>query len=578
MKQLYFVITYLCFSLSWAQLQPIDFNQRIKESNLVVEGVVLEQNPVWNSKKTKIYTVNRIQVYKIFKGNKSLTHIDICTPGGTIGFEKHEVNPSLKLKAGDTGLFILKPTQTSLEGKNNAALFRPYGTKMGFLKYDLTKGTAKGPFKSFNTIDKSLYNAIKTVTTHSYEEVVPLDTKKKDAAFSAKRNLDITSITPLITTAGTQTSITINGSGFGNFTGEVRFSEADEVGAEFISGAASELLSWNDTQIVVQVNEGAGTGPIQVVRSTGEQITSSQSLTVNYALTNVEYQSEFYRTQHIDKNGNGGYIWQMHSAFDNNTAAKEAFMRSFNTWRCETGVNWQIGNTSSVDVAEKDDVNLILFDDNDPLNEGVLGVCINYFTGCAQGANILWYADELDIIFRTASNFPVNRGWNFTTNAPTGNEMDFETVATHELGHGHALGHVIDTQDIMHPSIGYGILKRVPNTNNIAGANNVQNRSTTTSVCNQNSMTNFDCSLSIETANIFRIKASLNPHTKILDVNSKTFIEELSIHNVLGQPILLHESNAYITRVDLSQLNRGVYFLIAKSQNNSTSLKFLISH
>ena len=375
---------------------------------MVVEGVVLEQNPVWNSKKTKIYTVNRIQVYKIFKGNKSLTHIDICTPGGTIGFEKHEVNPSLKLKAGDTGLFILKPTQTSLEGKNNAALFRPYGTKMGFLKYDLTKGTAKGPFESFNTIDKSLYNAIKTVTTHSYEEVVPLDTKKKDAAFSAKRNLDITSITPLITTAGTQTSITINGSGFGNFTGEVRFSEADEVGAEFISGAASELLSWNDTQIVVQVNEGAGTGPIQVVRSTGEQITSSQSLTVNYALTNVEYQSEFYRTQHIDKNGNGGYIWQMHSAFDNNTAAKEAFMRSFNTWRCETGVNWQIGNTSSVDVAEKDDVNLILFDDNDPLNEGVLGVCINYFTGCAQGANILWYADELDIIFRTASNFPVN--------------------------------------------------------------------------------------------------------------------------------------------------------------------------
>ncbi|MGB2117098.1 MAG: hypothetical protein ACPHXS_05940, partial [Flavobacteriaceae bacterium] len=98
MKQLYFVITALYFSLSWAQLQPIDFNQRIKESNLVVEGVVLDQNPVWNSKKTKIYTVNRIQVYKIFKGNKSLTHIDICTPGGTIGFEKHEVNPSLKLK------------------------------------------------------------------------------------------------------------------------------------------------------------------------------------------------------------------------------------------------------------------------------------------------------------------------------------------------------------------------------------------------------------------------------------------------------------------------------------------------
>ena len=578
MKQLYYIITSLCFSLSWAQLQPIDFNERIKESNVVVEGVVLEQNPVWNSKKTKIYTVNRIQVYKIFKGTKSLTHIDICTPGGTIGFEKHEVNPSLKLKTGDTGLFILKPTQTSLEGKNNAALFRPYGTKMGFLKYDLTKGTAKGPFESFNNIDKSLYGAIKSVTTHSFVEIAPLNTKKKDAAFSARRNLDITSISPLTTTAGTQSSITINGSGFGNFTGEVRFSEADEVGAEFISGAASEILSWNDTQIVAQVNEGAGTGPIQVIRSTGEQITSSQSLTVNYAILNVEYQSDFYRTQHIDKNGNGGYIWQMHTAFDNNTAAKEAFMRSFNTWRCETGVNWQIGNTSSVDVAEKDDVNLILFDDNDPLNEGVLGVCINYFAGCAQGANILWYADELDIIFRTASNFPPNRGWNFTTNAPTSNEMDFETVATHELGHGHALGHVIDTQDIMHPSIGYGIEKRDPNTNNIAGANNVQNRSTMTTVCNQNSMTDFDCSLGIETENNFSIILSLDPSTKTLDINSKAFIEALTIHNVLGQRVLSQKTHAYITNIDLSQLKKGVYILILKSQNKSTSLKFLISH
>ena len=197
-------------------------------------------------------------------------------------------------------------------------------------------------------------------------------------------------------------------------------------------------------------------------------------------------------------------------------------------------INWQIGNTSSVDVAEKDD-EFNLFDDNDPLNEGVLGVCINYFAGCAQGANILWYADELDIIFRTASNFPANRSWNFTTNAPTSNEMDFETVATHELGHGHALGHVIDTQDIMHPSIGYGILKRDPNVN-IAGANNVQNRSTTTTVCNQNSMTDFDCSLSLDSANNFSMKVSLDPLPKRL-VSIQIIIEELTIHNVLGQRV-----------------------------------------
>ena len=55
MKQLYFVITALYFSLSWAQLQPIDFNQRIKESNVVVEGVVLEQNLYGIQKNQNLY-------------------------------------------------------------------------------------------------------------------------------------------------------------------------------------------------------------------------------------------------------------------------------------------------------------------------------------------------------------------------------------------------------------------------------------------------------------------------------------------------------------------------------------------
>ena len=130
----------------------------------------------------------------------------------------------------------------------------------------------------------------------------------------------------------------------------------------------------------------------------------------------------------------------------------------------------------------------------------------------------------------------------------------------------------------MHPSVGYGIVKRDPNTNNIAGANNVQNLSTTTAVCNQISMTDFDCSLGIETENNFSIILSLDPNTKTLGINSKIIIEELTIHNFLGQPVLSQKTNAYIAKVDLYQLKKGVYFLIAKSHNNSTSLKFLVSH
>ncbi len=578
MKNLFFLCCVLSYNLSWSQLEPIAFKQRIQESPVVIEGVVVAQSAHWNTDKTRIYTLNTIQVYKIFKGNKIITEINICTPGGTIGFNKHEVNPSLKLKQGDTGLFILKPTETLLIDNDKDTLFRPYGSQMGYIAYNLIDGTARGPFESFKTIDKALYNSIKDITNNTFKEVSPFVTKKKDVAFSARKNLDITTISPLVTTAGTQSSITISGSGFGNFTGEVRFSDADEAGAEFISGAVSEIISWSDTQIVAQVNEGAGTGPIQVVTSNADQITSSQSLTVNYALLNVAYESDFYRTQHIDKNDNGGYIWQMHTDFDNNTAAKDAFMRSFNTWRCETGVNWEIGSTSAINTTAKDDVNLILFDDNDPLNEGVLGVCINYFAGCAQGANIFWFADELDIIFRASSSFPVNKGWNFTTNAPTNDEMDFETVATHELGHGHALGHVIDTQDIMHPSVGYGIIKRTPNTNNVAGANDVQNRSTTTAVCNQNSMTNFDCNLSVNSENFFDLKLTNNPVSESLELKTKETVSHLIIYNSLGQIIASYQPFSNLLSIPISHLDNGFYFLTAKSQNKSSTLKFLIKH
>ena len=64
----------------------------------------------------------------------------------------------------------------------------------------------------------------------------------------------------------------------------------------------------------------------------------------------------------------------------------------------------------------------------------------------------------------------------------------------------------------------------------------------------------------------------------ILGINSKIIIEELTIHNVLGQRVLSQKTNTYITNVDLSQLKKGVYILILKSPKKSTSLKFLISH
>jgi len=75
----------------------------------------------------------------------------------------------------------------------------------------------------------------------------------------------ITAISPPSGAPGTW--VTLSGSGFGNFTGSVLFTGAeDAVAAEFASCA----VAWTDTQIIVVVPDGAVDGPITVTTSSGK--------------------------------------------------------------------------------------------------------------------------------------------------------------------------------------------------------------------------------------------------------------------------------------------------------------------
>jgi PKD repeat protein len=156
------------------------------------------------------------------------------------------------------------------------------------------------------------------------------------------------------------------------------------------------------------------------------------------------------------------------------------------TWTCTTGINWTIGATTTTDVIANDNINVIRMDNGSELPPGVLGRCTSRWSGCG-GATIEWYVEELDIVFDDATN------WNFGPALPGFTEYDFESVSVHELGHGHQLGHVINTNDVMHYAISNGEDNRVLSANNIAGASDVQSRSTGGSVCSQTVMTGFSC-------------------------------------------------------------------------------------
>lgn len=496
------VITFLTLS-SQCSVFEIPLAQRVNSATFIAEGKVINQYSYWNSSHTMIYTANEIELYKIFKGSVTTTAIEIITEGGTVNLDKIVVEPALELEIGQVGMFTCTPVVRAkgiMVSRGRLPQFEAYASLQGFVKYDLANQTASDAFRTYNDIQTEVYNVCAPAGHQQYREIRHFDINN-----STQRNgpeevmaISISGFSPASLRAGTGDVLTINGSGFGSSqgSGNVGFKNADDGGSTYINPLATQILSWSNTQITVEVPKNAGTGTIRVTNNSAETATSSGTLTITYAHLNVNYNPgsgvTAYQTDHIDDNTSGGYTWRMNTGFDGDASARASFMRAFDTWRCNTGVNWTIGATTSINDAVSDATNVICYDNTSPLAAGILGVCYSYWSGCSSGPTIVWYVNELDIIFDEGSNIaPLT--WEYGPAAPSGSEYDFETVAVHELGHGHQLGHVISPGAIMHYAISNGTSNRSLGANDLAGGQFVQAKSVVANVCGPGAMTAYSC-------------------------------------------------------------------------------------
>ncbi len=498
MKKIFtLVLSLFLFSISTfsQEMREVNFNTRINQSQLIVEGKVISKRSFWDDNYHNIYTASKIEVYKVFKGFVSTSFIEVISPGGIVGTQKEVVHPSLELDHDDIGIFMLTTNTVQTPNSPTLPIFQAYASEQGFIEYHLAENKASGVFDSFNNIDQQLYNTVSGLTNTGYMVVKPFSVKQFKTP-SNKATPSITNFTPTTVTAGTATQLTINGSNFGATEGTVSFADANDGGSGFYDALSTQIISWSNTQIVVEVPDRAGTGNIRVTNTDPASITSGSSLTITYAELNVESDAissgidVAYPTQHIDENGSGGYTWQMFTDFASG-AGNAAFVRAFESWTSCSGtkINWTIGSTTTTDVIASDGINVIRDDNGSELPNGTLGRCTSRYSGCINGSSIDWYVSELDIVFDDGTN------WNYTTSAPGGSEYDFETVAVHELGHGHQLGHVISPGAIMHYSITNGTQNRTPSTNDLAAGNDVMSRSTGSTVCSQSTMTALSCAV-----------------------------------------------------------------------------------
>ena len=464
---------------------PLEPARRAQQSALVVEAQVLDAQSFWNADRSRLFTRHRLRVFSLLKGQPAdTTGLMLLTEGGRLGLDQQRLTNTLRLTPGQQGVFFLaRAPWRGLPTAAGSTAFTPFGSEQGFIAYNLADRTATEPFRAYPALDAAFYQEIARYTGQA-RRVLRANPALALAAQAVRRGTLaplIANVAPQTIPAGAGAVLTITGDGFGSSRGAgfVDFRNADDGGATRVKARDRDYLTWTNNRIEVRVpsvgsdGQPAGSGTVRVTTGDQQVAESSAVLTVIYALTNVESTDGtlLQRPNHIAQNASGGITFRFGPNFVANAAAVAAWQRALTTWRCQTGMNWEVGPAFSSNAIAEDNQNVVAFDAGRELPDRVLGRTTSYYRGCyASNGEVVFWVKELDLQFDDAAVFQ------FGPAPALGslNQIDFETVAVHELGHAQQLSHLILPGAVMHYAIGRGQNTRTLNPNSdVAGGRQV---------------------------------------------------------------------------------------------------------
>jgi hypothetical protein len=583
-----FLMTGLSFSFAQCEMTDVPLSKRIQSSSAIFEGKVTDRISFWNPEHTHIYTSNTIEVYKVFKGSVSSNLVEIITEGGIVGESMEMVHPSLALYEGDMGTFLAQPA-SAINSPTNLSYnlkFETVASSEGFIKYDVIDQTASDVFNKYMDVQNQVYSAIANQTGASYKELKHFDMNETTANRNTTVAAVISNFTPTTITAGTQSVLTINGSGFGATKGTVSFPNADDGGTTYVNVNPNAITGWTDAQITVKVpshqNCVAGTGKIRVTPSGGTATTSTATLTVTYSeLTAFDGSNNENVLKLANLNGSGGYNVQYNTSFNSNTTAKAAFDRAMETWRCATFRNFVNSGTTATTCNVNDNAaspytatqtNVVNFDGGCALGANLLGKTFSYYTACCT-SSCLWILDGFDIIFSANAAGGV---WNYGPAATTGSKYDFESTALHELAHATGEGHVINAPKLMHWNRQSAVDVRTLDASiDVACGNDVVTRSIVSNACGKTAhiKSTATCTTGMtemQPDNSVSIYPNPFDNTATLHISNVNGNVSLAMYDVLGKEVKnimnIKNENVLINRDNLPD---GIYFYQVKN-NDST--------
>lgn len=503
MKKITILFFTTFFAFGQQQQDAFTIESIFNESAMVFSGQVVDKQSYWDVDHKMIYTVHKVKVSKSFKGNSNQFEY-VVNEGGTVGLQGVIVKPSVRIEKKAFGYFMVKKSKRlRLEGfdKSNLLTEMIHSTAS---YYDFDRLT--GNVNLFNQNHLSKQNFEKKLKLFSKKKEIVLDNFFQSIYLKQQAvvdDIEISSISPTSIVAGNKEILTITGSGFGDFIsasnyGVVSFKNSDSGGSSWKSCLKTQIVSWTDTQIRVEVPSDSGSGSIRITTAADIDYESTQTIEIPFSINTLNYPNDgsddeifeypIFHTGSIiqdildsesapyDNITDGQYVFTLNENFYDTEQARNRFEEGLNDWVCKTGLNFAISeDTTAIDEAESDYTNVVTFASTESL-----GVTYSYFDGCIindedgklVGVQLSWR--EIDIIFNMLTD------WGF--DEVKFNQYDFASTAKHEIGHAMGFGHNINSTSLMHYASGSG-----PGTTSIndylAGAEVILARNISTSLC-----------------------------------------------------------------------------------------------
>ncbi|KAB1062052.1 T9SS type A sorting domain-containing protein, partial [Salibacter halophilus] len=300
----------------------------------------------------------------------------------------------------------------------------------------------------------------------TFDNITATDTENRDLC-----TMNITGMAPLQVNGGTGDIVTIMGNFFGSTKGTIMMRNADDGGASWIPLDDYDITQWTDNEIKIRVPSTLpinatnpnqlkvpGSGKIKVITQSGSTQQTDTTLEVYYSWRN-DFRQNLSKSKIFlagvdsvyDENSTNqqlGYSFIPNPNIANNSNALGCIRKAIDDWVCATEIRWQLDDSVAVISDTSDKNSTIRFGNTGASN--ILGQTHVWHRVCNDpNNNTMAFNPDIDI---TLSNAP-NQNWFYdstgTQPQPAGT-YDFYSVILHELGHGHLLKHVNQTDDLMY--------------------------------------------------------------------------------------------------------------------------------